>query len=61
MYSSIPFTLTLSLSLSLPSLSLSHFVLCLSVQFMLEMIDESLIINGMNIVEEVPKVLKVLG
>ena len=59
MYSSIPFTL--SLSLSLPSLSLSHFVLCLSVQFMLEMIDESLIINGMNIVEEVPKVLKVLG
>lgn len=57
MYSSIPFTL----SLSLPSLSLSHFVLCLSVQFMLEMIDESLIINGMNIVEEVPKVLKVLG
>ena len=43
------------------SLIFSHFVFCLFVQFMLEMIDESLIVNGMNIVEEVPKVLKVLG
>lgn len=31
------------------------------LNFMLELIDESLVVNPMNIVEEVPKVLKMLG